>query len=282
MSDTNFTAIGQLVTEARNLLDSIKGGAIRKMEAAFDALKLSIANEWNGIKTKMNNEALAAIGRVDTQTVINAMGFTALNYNGDFIDTNELAANKLGHKNVYPLGMGVRGGRNDCFKVEIIPVKSGDDPAMRDPEAKALLDFMGVGRGAQHFSSSFNILKMTVLDTSFQDLDGYDFYIPNQHIKNYPTATFMAYTKIQGSSSVAWLGSDTAGSWKQILGHRTSGNPCAYTHVDLNFSNASVGDVVYLALPTICVGHFPKSKKHGLLYNPKTELIRKVDALHQA
>ncbi|MEZ8704140.1 hypothetical protein AB6D74_20055 [Vibrio cyclitrophicus] len=34
MSD--FTAIGQLVTEARNLLDSIKGGAIRTMQATFD------------------------------------------------------------------------------------------------------------------------------------------------------------------------------------------------------------------------------------------------------
>lgn len=37
MSD--FTAIGQLVTEARNLLDSIKGGAIRTMQTQFDALK---------------------------------------------------------------------------------------------------------------------------------------------------------------------------------------------------------------------------------------------------
>ncbi|MEZ9956938.1 phage tail protein [Vibrio cyclitrophicus] len=280
MSD--FTAIGQLVTEARNLLDSIKGGAIRKMETAFDALKSSIASEWNGIKTKMNNEALAAIGRVDTQTVINAMGFTALNYNGDFIDTNELSANSHGHKNVYPLGMGVRGGRNDCFKAEVIPVKSGDDPAMRDSEAKALLDFMGIGRGTKHFSGSFNILKMTVLDASFQDLTGYDFYIPNQHIKNSPTATFLAYTKIQGTASVSWLGADTAGAWKQIASHRTSSSPGSYTHVDLNFSNASVGDVIYLALPTVCVGHFPKSKKHGQLYNPKTELIRKVNALHKA
>tara|TARA_B100001059_G_scaffold86559_1_gene84740 strand:+ start:1978 stop:2823 length:846 start_codon:yes stop_codon:yes gene_type:complete len=280
--NTNFTAIGELVAEARNLLDSIKGGAIRKMETAFDALKSSIASEWNGIKTKMNNEALAAIGRVDTQTVINAMGFTALNYNGDFKDTKELSANTHGHKNVYPLGMGIRDFRNDCFQVEVIPVRSGDDPVMRNTEAKALLDFMGIGRGSQHFSRSFNILKMTVLDTSFQDLTGYDFYIPNQHIKNSPTATFMAYTKIQGTSSVRWLGTDTAGNWKRIINHKTSNNPGSYTHVDLNFSNASVGDVIYLALPTICVGHFPKSKKHGVLYNPKTELIRKVNALHKA
>ncbi|MGF1859886.1 phage tail protein [Photobacterium profundum] len=278
----SYEVLGNMVTEARNLLDSIKGGAIRTMETAFDALKASIASEWNGIKTKMNNEALAAIGRVDTQTVINAMGFTALNYNGDFIDTNELATNAHGHKNKYPLGMGVRGGRNDCFKVEMIPVKSGDDPVMRDGEAKALLDCMGIGRATRNFSGGFNIMKMTVLDTSFQDLDHYDFYIPNQHIKYSPTASFMFYTKIQGTSSVTWLGGDTAGGWKQVVSHKSSSNPGTYSHVDLNFSNASVGDVIYLALPTICVGHFPQSKKHGLLYNPKTELIRKVDALHQA
>ncbi|ARC91234.1 hypothetical protein B6A42_02440 [Vibrio coralliilyticus] len=36
MSDTNFAAIGQLVTEGRNLLDAIKGGAISAMQTQFD------------------------------------------------------------------------------------------------------------------------------------------------------------------------------------------------------------------------------------------------------
>ncbi|RPF11484.1 hypothetical protein [Vibrio crassostreae] len=45
MSD--FTAIGQLVTEARNLLDSIKGGAIRTMQTQFDALKASIQQTFD-------------------------------------------------------------------------------------------------------------------------------------------------------------------------------------------------------------------------------------------
>lgn len=45
MSD--FTAIGQLVTEARNLLDSIKGGAIRTMQTQFDALKASIQKTFD-------------------------------------------------------------------------------------------------------------------------------------------------------------------------------------------------------------------------------------------
>ncbi|MCG9557630.1 phage tail protein [Vibrio kanaloae] len=279
---SNFTAIGQLVTEARNLLDSIKGGAIRAMETAFASLIASVNSEWAAKKSQVDNEALAAIGRVDTETVRSEMGFTALNYNSDFINTHKLSANAFGHMNVYPLGMGVGGGRNDCFQVEVIPVHSVDDPVMRDNEAKALLDFMGIGRGTKNFTSQFKILKMTVLDTTFQDLDGYDFYIPNQHLKESPTTTFLAYTKIQGTASVSWLGADTAGAWKQIVDHRASSNPGSYVSVDLSFSNASIGDVIYLALPTICVGHFPASKKHGVLYNPKTELIRKIDALHEA
>ncbi|MER2495616.1 hypothetical protein ABS858_05920 [Vibrio neptunius] len=36
MSENNFSAISQMVTEARNLLDTIKGGAISTMQAAFD------------------------------------------------------------------------------------------------------------------------------------------------------------------------------------------------------------------------------------------------------
>ncbi|PQJ63742.1 hypothetical protein BTO10_02700 [Vibrio chagasii] len=45
--NTNFAAIGQLVTEARNLLDSIKGGAIRTMQTQFDALKSSMQRTFD-------------------------------------------------------------------------------------------------------------------------------------------------------------------------------------------------------------------------------------------
>lgn len=278
--DNDFASIGRLVAKGQELLDIIKGGGIRKMELAFENLKTSVNSEWLAIRNKMNNEALAAIARVDTETVRAEMGFTAQNYNGDFMDTHKFEANKHGHKNEFPLSMGVREGRNDCFKVEMIPVHNGDEPALRHPEAQALLDFMGIGRGTQHFSQSFNIMKMTVLDTAFLEMNAYDFYIPNQHIKRCPTATFMAYTKIEGDAQVAWLGSDTEGSWKHVVSHQKSTLPGSYTHVDLIFTAASVGDVIYLAVPTICTGLWPVSKKHPVLYSPKTELIRKVDRLH--
>ena len=109
-----------------------------------------------------------------SQSVVDNTGFTAMNYNYDFRDIHELEANAHGHKNVYPLGMGINKLRNDCFKTEIIKVQSGVSPESRDEEAKKLLDFMGVSRldkrgtSVKHLGKSFNILKMTVLDTSFQ------------------------------------------------------------------------------------------------------------------
>ncbi|MFT5879565.1 MAG: hypothetical protein ACI86X_000669 [Moritella sp.] len=56
----NFQAIGQLVTEARNLLDSIKGGAIRAMQTQFDALKISMQSTFNAALSSFNAQVAAA------------------------------------------------------------------------------------------------------------------------------------------------------------------------------------------------------------------------------
>ncbi|WP_299695642.1 phage tail protein [uncultured Vibrio sp.] len=276
MSD--FTAIGQLVTEARNLLDSIKGGAIRAMETAFASLIADVNSEWAAKKSQVDNEALAAIGRVDTETVRSEMGFTAQNYNHDFYDINSLSTNRHGVENVFPLGMGVNTGRNDSIKAEMIWVGSGD-PELRDPIAKELLDFMGVGRSTTNMSLNFNILKLTILDLDFMALNGYDFTIPDQHVKHYPAASFMAYTKVEGTTTVAVFDAGGTSDWKQHVSHYT-GNPHSYSHKDINLENVSVGDVIYLALPTTCVGHWPLSKRHGELYNEKNNTYRKINQLH--
>ncbi|MEZ9047609.1 hypothetical protein AB6D99_20860 [Vibrio cyclitrophicus] len=65
MSD--FTAIGQLVTEARNLLDSIKGGAIRTMQTTFDSLLASF-------DSRMNKAVTSGIAKINAV----ASGATAL------------------------------------------------------------------------------------------------------------------------------------------------------------------------------------------------------------
>ncbi|MFH4603895.1 hypothetical protein [Vibrio diabolicus] len=53
MSD--FTAIGQLVTEARNLLDSIKGGAIRTMQTQFDGLKQQLTDKLDAVTPELTS-----------------------------------------------------------------------------------------------------------------------------------------------------------------------------------------------------------------------------------
>ncbi|CAK1887440.1 Phage tail protein [Vibrio crassostreae] len=62
MSD--FTAIGQLVTEARNLLDSIKGGAIRTMQTQFDALKVQFSDKLTAVSGDLNTFVNQEKGKV--------------------------------------------------------------------------------------------------------------------------------------------------------------------------------------------------------------------------
>ncbi|MCJ8348057.1 hypothetical protein [Moritella sp.] len=50
----NFQAIGQLVIKAQDLLDSIKGGAIRAMQTQFDALKVQFDGVITGANGRLN------------------------------------------------------------------------------------------------------------------------------------------------------------------------------------------------------------------------------------
>ncbi|WP_299021500.1 hypothetical protein [uncultured Photobacterium sp.] len=93
MSD--FTAIGQYVTEAKKLLDSIKGGAIRTMQTQFDALKQTITTD--GAKVVSDVDSLcrnklqqldSELARVKQSVDINALGgqgryVTEITVNGD-------------------------------------------------------------------------------------------------------------------------------------------------------------------------------------------------------
>ncbi|NAW66145.1 phage tail protein [Photobacterium halotolerans] len=275
MSD--FTAIGQLVTKGQELLDAIKGGAIRTMQNTFDGLMASVNSEWAAKKAQVDNEALAALERVDTESVRGDIGFTAQNYNNDFMDTVVIDESRK-----YPLRMGVSSYFNQSVKAEIIGVRTQNDPTTRPEQAKELLDFMGIGRNEDHFSRSFNILKLTILDNAFTTSDRfYDIYIPYQHLKISPSATFMAYLKTEGAVTENKTGmGSSVGEWKRFIKHYSSSNPGSYVHIDLRFVNANVGDVIYLALPTLTTGHFPESKKHALLYNHLNTVYRNLDNPH--
>ncbi|MEZ8382261.1 hypothetical protein AB6C98_00860 [Vibrio splendidus] len=76
MSD--FTAIGQLVTEARNLLDSIKGGAIRTMQNSFDSAMSGFTRTFNsklsGYQGQMNTVTKAVMEVVNGVNVYHVAG----------------------------------------------------------------------------------------------------------------------------------------------------------------------------------------------------------------
>lgn len=61
----SFESIGELVTEARNLLDTIKGGAIRTMQTQFDALKVSFQSFMTTSQQTFDSFVTAQRGRVD-------------------------------------------------------------------------------------------------------------------------------------------------------------------------------------------------------------------------
>ncbi|MCC8380055.1 hypothetical protein [Xenorhabdus sp. PB30.3] len=243
---------------------------LREVIESTRDLNLAVETKINDIKKEVDNAKEEFKAFAKQLSIIS--GFEAINYNGDFMDTIEMK-NVKGEVNAFPIGMGITEKRNDCFKMEMIPVTTGDEPSTRNPEAIELLNFMGIGN-IKHFSETFNILKMTVTDTSFIQLEHYDFFIPDQHVKTSPSSTFMAYYKTVGDFGVSYLG-NSGGKWERAFSHIQHNSPGHYIHIDLNFSdNVKVGDVLYLALPTICTGLFPKEYMHGNLYNPREKHMR--------
>jgi hypothetical protein len=66
----NFQAIGQLVIKAQDLLDSIKGGAIRVMQEQFDALKVQFTDKLSTVSTELNtfvNQQKANVNTIFTE-----------------------------------------------------------------------------------------------------------------------------------------------------------------------------------------------------------------------
>jgi len=68
----NFQSIGLLVTEARNLLDSIKGGAIRVMQTQFDALIQTLTGRFNTKLTEYQTQ-VSAVTKPSTDVIKSSM-----------------------------------------------------------------------------------------------------------------------------------------------------------------------------------------------------------------
>ncbi|NRF28086.1 hypothetical protein HRJ45_24175 [Vibrio coralliilyticus] len=64
MSENNFSAISQMVTEARHLLDNIKGGAISAMQTAFDNKLVDFTGQFNTKLSSYQTQLNAATASV--------------------------------------------------------------------------------------------------------------------------------------------------------------------------------------------------------------------------
>lgn len=53
MSENNFSAISQMVTEARSLLDTIKGGAISTMQTQFETIKSQMSEALSTVSSDL-------------------------------------------------------------------------------------------------------------------------------------------------------------------------------------------------------------------------------------
>ncbi|MDH0866456.1 hypothetical protein [Mitsuaria sp. GD03876] len=238
-------------------------------------LTQTVASKMDAINTTVN----AKVAELDAfkAGLLSQLPMMALNYNHDFLDVSGTAPQQL------PVGLAVSadGAFWNRFSAELIPVNTGADPATRHDEAKALLDAMGIGRGTQHFTSSFNILKLTRKDAVV--ISSLVFYIPARHVKSGNGASFVAYAKTVGSSTWDYLPS-TAGQWKQFAttwpaGTNDGRGVGSYLQLDFKVQNSSVGDVLYLALPTVVLGSWPEGRKLGNIVNIVNEVKRNFPSI---
>ncbi|MEZ9439488.1 hypothetical protein [Vibrio atlanticus] len=65
--NNNFAAIGQLVTEARNLLDSIKGGAIRTMQTQLNDKLTAVSGELNTFVNQEKGKVASIFSNPDSR-----------------------------------------------------------------------------------------------------------------------------------------------------------------------------------------------------------------------
>lgn len=162
MSETNFAAIGGLVTECRNLLDTIKGGAIRVMETQFEALKQAFSTDTQQVLNNFQSASNAKIAQQDqalrnaVAPILDKVTVLALTKN----QTMDVISGSI------PDGFMVNGGVTMELVERISAAPSGRSGAqmqiLSDMKAGVKLDFPDFNiRELQHFFKSFNVFRVS-------------------------------------------------------------------------------------------------------------------------
>ncbi|PTO98843.1 hypothetical protein CWO17_20395 [Vibrio sp. 10N.286.45.A3] len=236
MSD--FTAIGQLVNEARNLLDSIKGGAIRLMQTTFDDFMGNSRKSVNDFLTQKRSEFSGVLSTVETKA------FPYINLlNNSFAREKDSEGNLIFPISTYGL----------AEIEEVIPYE--DMPA----EVKAEYD--------KYFTSGKASWLPNVIHIRFPEGVKPSYWLPGHPVKgNYTLGFTMAYV---ARGSIAGISEGQSGEVIQ-KGYKSM------WHIDGALQGASEGLDVYLVLPYVVAGYCPSSRLISTIPSITTKLALSV------
>ncbi|EJI1385460.1 hypothetical protein ABVF78_004240 [Vibrio alginolyticus] len=252
MSD--FTAIGQLVTEARNLLDSIKGGAIRTMQNSFDSSLVGWGNKLDKAIAKYNDDFLNVISPAADQLPNIAL------------TSNQTLVIADGHT----IPSSFRANAHVTIDlVKHIP----SNPATRDGNALSLLtdiesdirkEFNDFSlRKNSHYKKGFNIVR---LSWDFSGKPPEWLIFPTYNGSSVPVVSMMtaaAFVKLESgslnSAAIAFAEGAALGEWRFTQKTYLGSNFGAYLHCH-PYASSDTGSML-IALPVIGTGYIDHPKK---------------------
>lgn len=225
MSDTNFAAIGQLVTEARNLLDSIKGGAIRTMQAVFDEFMGASRQSVNSFLTQKRSEFSNVLSTVETKA------FPYLNLFKNSYAREKTEANEW----KFPISSFGLAELEEVVEYEDLPAA-----------IKAAFD--------SKFKSSngdLNYYRPNALHVRFPEGVVPKFWIPSNYVRGNFSAGFALACVVRGH--MAGIQEGQSGGVVERVSRRTG------WHIDATY-RGSEGLDVYLFAPFVVAGHCPSEE----------------------
>ncbi|CAK1755394.1 Phage tail protein [Vibrio crassostreae] len=259
MSD--FTAIGQLVTEARNLLDSIKGGAIRTMQTQVDALKKAFSSDTQQALNDFASASNAKIAQQDqalrdaVEPIIGKLATIALSPNQTMMVESGATVPK-----------GFRASKHVTLeKIETISssptARSGYQlQILSEMENDIRLKFPDFSiRKTSHYSNQFNVFRVSWDLPEDTDMNGAHWTIFPGTVPLSGIVSCAAFVKLEeGLANGSLMSSSTLGKWV-FSQHTYKGNFGTYVNAH-PIARTPKGSFL-IALPVLSTGYLNHPKK---------------------
>ncbi|NOI20780.1 hypothetical protein F0223_21385 [Vibrio coralliilyticus] len=217
MSENNFSAISQMVTEARGLLDTIKGGAISTMQTQFDTLKQAFSADTQQALSQFQNDSNARIAQQD-QALRNAIEPITGKLATIALSPNQTMTVENGA--TIPKGFSVN-SLVTLEKVETIH----NDPASRSGSQLQILSDMETDirmeypdfdvRKTEHYIRSFNVFRVSWDLPEGTNMNGSHWTLFPGPVALSGIISGAAFIKLEeGLANGGLMASSTLGKWK--------------------------------------------------------------------